>query len=714
MFNIDYITILPGCQYTKNLLENHPYCFNMELAEGFFGRNMSVHAIVGKNGSGKSSLLEIMFRLINNLSFCLLKDIPRNASDDIRYTFGLYAEMGWTIDKMKGALICKDAEVTFKSDGIEKDIEFKVDEKAGTKIFKYDYDFSREYAKMKTVAENFFYTVVLNYSMQSYVAQDYVGEECKSRTSNRHKSWMVDDVWINALFHKNDGYMCPINLNPYRDEGHINMNKEMILTRERVSSLLEYFKQENKSFIDGYRLAKIIYTYDSGKVNGYFDNQKLVDMENEKFPTADKKQLKFRKDTADVEGNKAKRISGLFVLAIESVENNIAKTILNHYGIDSSIRDCAYVKGMTYLVCKILNIGLVYPKYLLLTGKGDAYTYWDALAEKSDDYKIKVIENLLNAIDNEDSHITEKVNRALLFFKNYQNIKRTAPFPLDSFDENMGFSGAEYRTGLGIEENTHLTLKEIEKSQPISIFRQHVYIQELDEAGNPKAKLIELRQLSSGERQYVFTLSSIVYHLTNLLSVKDENPKYQNFNIIIDELEICMHPDYQRMFVSKMLNLLERLELNKAPLNLNILFCTHSPFTLSDIPKQNILYLNNGKDVSDDMKQETFGANVNELLAESFFLGNGFMGEFAKKKIVSLVEYLQEDSDVDKKALIETHVDSYADKNYWDKDSASALIEMVGDDVIRMQLRSMFAKKFEVDKDSYTAWLQSECKRLGI
>lgn len=41
MFNIDYITILPGCHYTKNLTENHPYRFNNDLAEGFFGKNMN-------------------------------------------------------------------------------------------------------------------------------------------------------------------------------------------------------------------------------------------------------------------------------------------------------------------------------------------------------------------------------------------------------------------------------------------------------------------------------------------------------------------------------------------------------------------------------------------------------------------------------------------------------------------------------------------------
>ena len=100
------------------------------------------------------------------------------------------------------------------------------------------------------------------------------------------------------------------------------------------------------------------------------------------------------------------------------------------------------------------------------------------------------------------------------------------------------------------------------------------------------------------------------------------------------------------------------------------------------------------------MSLNTFGANVNELLAESFFLSGGFMGEFAKTKIETLVDYLQNE---------ENPVNTQ-----WNRERAIETINTVGDEVIRLQLRSMFAKKFESDDNSYIAWLRSECNRLGI
>lgn len=161
---------------------------------------------------------------MNNLSFVLLKDIPRNAADKPIYIFGLYAEMGWHEGAKQGRLRCEDVRLYFECGELEE--SFEVDSNSVSRIYRQGHDYLKEYALMRSVADNFFCTLVMNYSLQSYVAADYFGEECKTRTSNRHRSYRVSDVWINSLFHKNDGYMCPININPYRDNGIINMNTE--------------------------------------------------------------------------------------------------------------------------------------------------------------------------------------------------------------------------------------------------------------------------------------------------------------------------------------------------------------------------------------------------------------------------------------------------------------------------------------------------------
>lgn len=122
MFSIDYIKLLNGNykEIKKNLQENQEYRFNTgALDEDFFAPNVYIHAIVGKNGSGKSTLMEILFRLINNLSYVLMKFIHREAADQLCYVFGLYAEVGWHEGNKRGYLKCENNEVTFFYDGFE-------------------------------------------------------------------------------------------------------------------------------------------------------------------------------------------------------------------------------------------------------------------------------------------------------------------------------------------------------------------------------------------------------------------------------------------------------------------------------------------------------------------------------------------------------------------------------------------------------------------
>lgn len=52
---------------------------------------VSVQCIVGMNGSGKTSLLDILFRIINNFALVALKSDEENMGRDLQFAFGLTA-----------------------------------------------------------------------------------------------------------------------------------------------------------------------------------------------------------------------------------------------------------------------------------------------------------------------------------------------------------------------------------------------------------------------------------------------------------------------------------------------------------------------------------------------------------------------------------------------------------------------------------------------
>lgn len=140
-------------------------------------------------------------------------------------------------------------------------------------------------------------------------------------------------------------------------------------------------------------------------------------------------------------------------------------------------------------------------------------------------------------------------------------------------------------------------------------------------------------KMSSGERALLNIFSRI--ELCDYLSRIQRNDFKLNDNImlLLDELDLYLHPEWQRNMITKIIGELKEIYPNK---NIQIIFSTHSPLMLSDVPQSNILWLNSDeKQVN--LEGQTFGANIYDLYKNGFFL-NSFMGEFAKSEIDKLIK----------------------------------------------------------------------------
>ena len=155
-------------------------------------------------------------------------------------------------------------------------------------------------------------------------------------------------------------------------------------------------------------------------------------------------------------------------------------------------------------------------------------------------------------------------------------------------------------------------------------------------------------KLSSGEKTILFYLERIDFMLSQFESKSNI--------VLFDEIELYLHPNWQKKILKIILDFIQE---NKLKNNLHIILASHSPFILSDIPKQNVIFLKNGKVENPDITQ-TFGANIHTLLSNGFFMSEGLMGEFAKSKITEIKDFYEKvkKSKNPKKA----HLKKYNDK----------------------------------------------------
>lgn len=218
--------------------------------------------------------------------------------------------------------------------------------------------------------------------------------------------------------------------------------------------------------------------------------------------------------------------------------------------------------------------------------------------------------------------------------------------------------------------------------------------------------------LSTGEKGLLDLFSS--YYSV------EKNDVMKNVLIFIDEGDTSFHPEWKKKYINSLVKYLPKIFDEK---KIQIILTTHDAFTLSDIPVNNIIYLKKENDYKkvlkeDERPQKSFGANITDLLSDSFFINDGLLGDFAKEKIQLTLEWLKREAAnkkidafvLDDKILLPEFATREQEITYHKN-----IIEIIDEPLVKGKLKSMyleFVKDDEYFKNEEIERLREEIKKL--
>lgn len=203
------------------------------------------------------------------------------------------------------------------------------------------------------------------------------------------------------------------------------------------------------------------------------------------------------------------------------------------------------------------------------------------------------------------------------------------------------------------------------------------------------------KNLSSGEKglyDLFSVLNDLNYRIENNIhkdySVFNKREKVtDNLLILLDEADLGFHPEWKKKYVNIIQQIIPFIYKNKS---IQIIITTHDPLTLSDFPNNNIVYLlksNNKTEVLDygskHRPTKTFGGNISDLLAESFFVNDGLIGDFAKAKIEETIIWINNNKELQKR-----------DKDYFESDLQfhKQVISIIDEPIVKIKLSEMISE----------------------
>lgn len=189
----------------------------------------------------------------------------------------------------------------------------------------------------------------------------------------------------------------------------------------------------------------------------------------------------------------------------------------------------------------------------------------------------------------------------------------------------------------------------------------------------------DLHGLSSGERNFLSLFSRL-----NWIKKFIENKREILF--LIDEGELGFHPQWQKEYFKMISDFIEKFFPNN---KVQLIITSHSPFLASDLPKENIIFLerdeNQKTNISDLNEHKlTFASNIHSLYSDAFFLKGATIGAFSKDILNEIIDYLKSD-------------DFSEEKN----NKYRSIIQIIGEPVIKRKLEDLWLQKLGKEEELY-------------
>ena len=657
--------------------------------------SIDVSAIVGRNGEGKSTVIELLLRLINNFAYV---SGFKATQASLRFVTKMSAAMFYEVDDKIYSIQCDENGLKWYEEDKEIDLNVREDREKLVEL--------REKHRQKL-----FYTLVVNYALYSYNSQHFAYES------------KGDGCWLDGLFHKNDSYQTPLVINPMRTNGNINVNKELDLSVQRLMAIFtEAGEDKNQRVVsDGIEAFGFGFSLEKGTklqdvtLQDYFeavadDECRMEDLEGEDPVEVAKEMLgnfhEFfsslddileknnylvywlssyevdhtpRHSYTDLTGyvdiiarayedekyehpfdlvqnmhffmpgkplrwmNYAQLYRLLLLLAVWDVLKEINVVPLDD-SLDEYLKDLDNPanKATLYIPYKIIEILSTYDPYKKASYHYDASC--EAMKLEWPSYSIKkVLKRDIESVLRKDDYTTLKLHQTINYLKERKGSMYNAQaihWSPEGYQWLIPF--VELKKEIYKEKQN---LSDMLKRLPPPVFKGEIML--MDGGG----RQFPLSSLSSGQLQRLNSVGALVYHLRNLDYRVPETDRieYDYVTVIMEEVELYFHPEYQRTLIAYFLNQIERAKLRYVK-GIHLLFVTHSPFILSDVSNRNVLYLSKeGR----KPEMESFAANVYDLLDNHFFLDET-IGDVALKQIDIIVKlYHQEDRKSRKESFLE-------------------------------------------------------------